>query len=101
MPQQRKEEADALTDLAVDNFIEIRDKTASRAFRAKKARSPARGSSPRRPSAALHDGHVHAHSVRGSRATGVTPELNRLRWPIIATILIVLVLTLLFRSTSA
>jgi kynurenine 3-monooxygenase len=33
---RRKENADALADLAVDNFIEMRDKTASRAFRAKK-----------------------------------------------------------------
>jgi kynurenine 3-monooxygenase len=32
----RKENADALTDLAVDNFIEMRDKTASKTFRAKK-----------------------------------------------------------------
>ena len=33
---RRKENADALADLAVANFIEMRDKTASRAFRAKK-----------------------------------------------------------------
>jgi kynurenine 3-monooxygenase len=33
---RRKGNADALADLAVDNFIEMRDKTASRAFRAKK-----------------------------------------------------------------
>jgi kynurenine 3-monooxygenase len=33
---KRKENADALADLAVENFIEMRDKTASRAFRAKK-----------------------------------------------------------------
>jgi kynurenine 3-monooxygenase len=33
---RRKENADALADLAVGNFIEMRDKTASRAFRAKK-----------------------------------------------------------------
>lgn len=33
---RRKEDADALADLAVDNFIEMRDKTASRTFRAKK-----------------------------------------------------------------
>jgi kynurenine 3-monooxygenase len=33
---RRKENADALADLAVRNFIEMRDKTASRAFRAKK-----------------------------------------------------------------
>src|SRR6266404_3872170 len=32
----RKENADALADLALENFIEMRDKTASRAFRAKK-----------------------------------------------------------------
>jgi hypothetical protein len=30
------ENTDALADLAVDNFIEMRDKTASRPFRAKK-----------------------------------------------------------------
>ena len=34
--ERRKENADALADLAVHNFIEMRDKTASRAFRAKK-----------------------------------------------------------------
>jgi kynurenine 3-monooxygenase len=33
---KRKENADALAGLAIDNFIEMRDKTASRAFRAKK-----------------------------------------------------------------
>jgi kynurenine 3-monooxygenase len=33
---RRKMNADALADLAVQNFIEMRDKTASRAFRAKK-----------------------------------------------------------------
>lgn len=34
--RRRKENADALADLAIDNFIEMRDKTASRTFRAKK-----------------------------------------------------------------
>ena len=34
--QHRKENADALADLAVQNFIEMRDKTASKTFRAKK-----------------------------------------------------------------
>jgi len=33
---RRKENADALADLAVHNFMEMRDKTASRTFRAKK-----------------------------------------------------------------
>ena len=33
---RRKENTDALADLAVQNFIEMRDKTASRTFRAKK-----------------------------------------------------------------
>lgn len=33
---RRKENADALADLAVENFIEMRDKTASKVFRAKK-----------------------------------------------------------------
>jgi len=33
---RRKENADALANLAVENFIEMRDKTASRTFRAKK-----------------------------------------------------------------
>jgi kynurenine 3-monooxygenase len=33
---RRKENADALADLALGNFIEMRDKTASKAFRAKK-----------------------------------------------------------------
>jgi kynurenine 3-monooxygenase len=33
---RRKENADALADLALENFIEMRDKTASRAFRTKK-----------------------------------------------------------------
>ena len=34
--ERRKENADALADLALENFIEMRDKTASRTFRAKK-----------------------------------------------------------------
>jgi kynurenine 3-monooxygenase len=34
--RRRKENADALADLAIGNFIEMRDKTASRTFRAKK-----------------------------------------------------------------
>ncbi len=34
--ERRKVNADALADLAVENFIEMRDKTASRTFRAKK-----------------------------------------------------------------
>jgi kynurenine 3-monooxygenase len=34
--ERRKENADALADLAVQNFIEMRDKTASKTFRAKK-----------------------------------------------------------------
>jgi kynurenine 3-monooxygenase len=34
--RRRKENADALADLALENFIEMRDKTASRTFRAKK-----------------------------------------------------------------
>jgi kynurenine 3-monooxygenase len=33
---RRKENADALANLAVQNFIEMRDKTASKTFRAKK-----------------------------------------------------------------
>src|SRR5205085_1375285 len=33
---RRKENTDALADLAVENFIEMRDKTASKIFRAKK-----------------------------------------------------------------
>src|SRR5439155_3751681 len=33
---RRKENADALADLAIGNFIEMRDKTASNTFRAKK-----------------------------------------------------------------
>src|SRR2546426_11423278 len=34
--ERRKVNADALADLALENFIEMRDKTASRAFRAQK-----------------------------------------------------------------
>ncbi|MFL6542718.1 MAG: FAD-dependent oxidoreductase, partial [Chthoniobacterales bacterium] len=34
--RRRKRNADALADLAVHNFVEMRDKTASRVFRAKK-----------------------------------------------------------------
>jgi kynurenine 3-monooxygenase len=34
--QRRKVNADALADLALENFIEMRDKTASKAFRTKK-----------------------------------------------------------------
>ena len=34
--RRRKENADALANLAIGNFIEMRDKTASKTFRAKK-----------------------------------------------------------------
>jgi len=34
--RRRKENADSLADLAIGNFIEMRDKTASKTFRAKK-----------------------------------------------------------------
>jgi kynurenine 3-monooxygenase len=34
--RRRKADADALADLAIGNFIEMRDKTASKTFRAKK-----------------------------------------------------------------
>src|SRR6266404_3166015 len=34
--QRRKQNADALAELAIGNFIEMRDKTASKTFRAKK-----------------------------------------------------------------
>ena len=34
--RRRKENVDALADLAIDNFIEMRDKTAAKTFRAKK-----------------------------------------------------------------
>jgi kynurenine 3-monooxygenase len=34
--RRRKQNADALADLAIGNFIEMRDRTASKAFRAKK-----------------------------------------------------------------
>ena len=34
--RRRKENADALADLAVENFVEMRDKTASKVFRAKR-----------------------------------------------------------------
>src|SRR4029079_50473 len=34
--RHRKENTNALADLAIENFIEMRDKTASRVFRAKK-----------------------------------------------------------------
>src|SRR5882724_8184963 len=34
--RRRKQNADALADLAIENFIEMRDKTASKTFRAKK-----------------------------------------------------------------
>jgi kynurenine 3-monooxygenase len=34
--RRRKENSDALADLAIGNFVEMRDKTASKTFRAKK-----------------------------------------------------------------
>src|SRR5258708_39083267 len=37
---RRKPNADALADLAIENFVEMRDKTASRRFRAKKKLDP-------------------------------------------------------------
>src|SRR6201982_386334 len=44
--RRRKENADALADLAIGNFIEMRDKTASKVFRAKKKRDHALEATP-------------------------------------------------------
>ncbi len=76
---RRKENADALADLAIDNFIEMRDKTASRdVSREEETRSSARGPAARDLPAALHDGHVHPDSVCGSGPTGATSGSHRL-----------------------
>ena len=65
---RRKENADALADLAVHNFHrDARQDRVENISREEEARSPARGFAPRRVSAALHHGHVHAHPLRGSR----------------------------------
>ena len=64
----RKPNADALADLAVQNFIEMRDKTASPLFRARKKLDHAlEGASARNLSAPLRDGDVYANSVCATR----------------------------------
>ena len=76
---RRKENADALADLAIGNFIEMRDKTASRDIsREEETRSPARGRAARHLPAALHDGHVHPHSLCGSGPPRATAGSHRL-----------------------
>ena len=50
-----------------ENFIEMRDKTASRTFRAKKKLDHSSKAAARHLSAALHDGDFHAHPLRRSR----------------------------------
>ena len=80
--RRRKVNADALADLAVHNFIEMRDKTAStRVPREEEARSFPRGRAARPLPAALHDGHLHAHSVRGGGARARRQDRDRLREP--------------------
>ena len=80
---RRKENADALADLAVHNFIEMRDKTASKSIsRKEEARSSARRFAARNLSAALHHGHVHAHPLfrRRRDARGCRIELSTPAW---------------------
>src|SRR6266487_458969 len=79
---RRKANADGLADLAVGNFIEMRDKTAPRTFRAKKkTRSPAQRPAAGYLPAALHDGHVHTHPLRGSRLPRPPSRSHRVRQP--------------------
>ena len=79
---RRKENADALADLAVHNFMEMRDKTASRTFRAKKKLDHTlEGAAPRPLPPALHHGLIHPHSLCGGGPPRASPGLHRLREP--------------------
>ncbi len=76
---RRKKNADALADLAVHNFIEMRDKTASRAFRAKKKLDHLlEGLLPGLYLPLYAMVILHPYSVRGSRAPGEIAGSNRL-----------------------
>ena len=81
--RRRKENADALADLAIGNFIEMRDKTASKTFRAKEeTRSRAGSRSARNISAALHDGHFHKNALRKSGEAGADPGFTGVCEPV-------------------
>ena len=68
---RRKENADALADLAVAKFHrDARQNGFENISREEETRSPARSSAARHLSAALHDGDVHPDSVCGIGATG-------------------------------
>jgi len=77
--KKRKENADALADLAVENFIEMRDKTASKVFRTKKSSITCSKACCRHLSAALHNGHIHAHPIRDRSPPRAPARSNRLR----------------------
>ena len=80
--RRRKENVDALADLAIDNFIEMRDKTASKTFRAKKKLDHAtRSRAARNLSAALHDGDVYANALRDGGETRSHAKSHRIRGP--------------------
>ncbi len=77
---RRKENADALADLAVGNFIEMRDKTAPRTFRAKKKLDHLLEAALPGVYLPLYThGHVHAHPLRRSTPTRAPPGPHRLR----------------------
>ena len=61
--RRRKENADALADLAIGNLIEMRDKTASKIFRAKKKLDHALEAALPGISAALRDGYFHTNTA--------------------------------------
>ena len=78
---RRKANADALADLAIANFIEMRDKTASRTFRAKK--NSITCSKPRCPEFICRSipWSPSRVSLRRGRASRATTGSDRLRQP--------------------
>lgn len=69
-------------------LIEMRDKTASETFRAKK-RDTCSKVAARHLSAALHQGHVHANSIRGGGPPRVVSRPHRVLSLIVAVIVTV------------
>ena len=70
----------ALADLAIENFLEMRDKNGVvRISREEKARSPARGRTARHLSPSLHDGDFYKDSLRSSSPARPCPGPHRLR----------------------
>jgi hypothetical protein len=67
-----------LGDLAIDNFIEMRDKTASKTFRAKKKLDHLlEGLLPGVYLPLCTMGHIHPHPLRRSRPSRASPGPHR------------------------